>query len=81
MGKTSTQIPNSLWFDLLRYHLIGEPTAEMEERIHTGICAVIEAQTRHALYTTYKTAPTEAQREKARQEYLERAGIHADFRW
>jgi hypothetical protein len=83
MGKSSTQIPNTLWFDLLRYHLIGEGEYDeaTAERIRNGICDVIEAQTRHALYTKYKTSPTEKEREKARQEYLDRAGIPSSFRW
>ena len=33
------------------------------------------------LYTKSKTAPTEEEWEKARQEYLDRRGIQADFRW
>lgn len=33
------------------------------------------------LYTKYKTALTDEQREAARQEYLDRKGIHPDFRW
>ena len=33
------------------------------------------------LYTKYKTAPTEEEKEKARQEYLNKKGIHSDFRW
>ena len=33
------------------------------------------------LYTKYKTAPTEEEKEKARQEYLNRKGIHSSFRW
>ena len=31
--------------------------------------------------TTFKTAPTEEEREKARQEYLDKCGMHEDFRW
>lgn len=33
------------------------------------------------LYTRYKTAPTEAEREQARQAYLDLKGIDKDFRW
>ena len=33
------------------------------------------------LYTKSKTAPTEEEREQARQEYLDRRGIQASFRW
>ena len=32
-------------------------------------------------YTNYKTASTEEEREKARQKYLDKKGIHSDFRW
>jgi hypothetical protein len=81
MGKTSTQIPNDLWHDILRYHLIGVHDDEVAAHIYSGICNVIEAQTRHAVYSKYKTAPSEAERERARQEYLERAGIPSSFRW
>ena len=35
----------------------------------------------HDLYSKYKTAPTPEQREKARQEYLDRKNIPASFRW
>ena len=35
----------------------------------------------HELYEKYKTAPSEEEREKARQEYLDRRGVHPDFRW
>ena len=35
----------------------------------------------HELYTKSKTAPTKEQQEQARQEYLDRKGIHKDFRW
>lgn len=33
------------------------------------------------LYGKSKTAPTEEEREKARQEYLDRRGIPDSFRW
>jgi hypothetical protein len=36
---------------------------------------------KHELYSRSKTAPTESEREKARLEYLEKAGISAGFRW
>ena len=32
-------------------------------------------------YTEYKTADTDAAREKARQKYLDAVGMHKDFRW
>ncbi len=33
------------------------------------------------LYTKYKTAPTEEEKEKARKEYLDRRGVPESFRW
>lgn len=35
----------------------------------------------HECFTRYKTAATEAEREQARQRYLESIGMPADFRW
>jgi len=35
----------------------------------------------HEHFMQYKTAATEAEREQARQRYLESIGMPADFRW
>lgn len=32
-------------------------------------------------YTKYKTAPSEEEQEKARQEYLDKRGVSASYRW
>ena len=32
-------------------------------------------------YTTYKTAPTEQEREEARKKYLDERGVPESFRW
>lgn len=40
-----------------------------------------EAMEKRNLYTTYKTSQNEQEKEKARIEYLEKVGIHTDFRW
>ena len=37
--------------------------------------------TSREVYTRYKTAATSEEREKARQEYLEKVGIPENFRW
>ena len=44
--------------------------------IKKGLEEKMEAMVRRDLYTKYKTAPTEEEREKARQEYLEKDGMH-----
>lgn len=41
----------------------------------------VEAQVRHDLYTKSKIDPSASEREAARQQYLDRAGITQDFRW
>ena len=75
----NVQISQELFFDLVRFHLL-----EMEElspEIKKGLEAKMEAMLKHELYTKYKTALTEEELEKARKEYLDRVGIHRDFRW
>ena len=63
------QISEELFFALLKYHLVEiddvlpEIKMELEDKL--------EAMIRRDSYTKYKTAPTEEEREKARQEYLD----------
>ena len=54
---------------------------EVLPEIKKGLEEKMEAMLKRELYTKYKTAPTEEEREKARQEYLKRVGMHRDFRW
>jgi len=35
----------------------------------------------HQLYSTYKMSPDPEEKEKARQDYLDKKGIHKDFWW
>ena len=55
--------------------------AELKKAITKGIDEKAEAMYRRWLYTQSKTADTEAEREKARQKYLDEVGILPDFRW
>ena len=41
----------------------------------------LDSMVKRQLYTTFKTASTEEEREKARQEYLDKCGMHENFRW
>ena len=75
----NVQISQELFVALLQYHLSGEN--EYEEIIEQGLEQKLEAMLRHELYAQYKTAPTEEQREQARQEYLDRRGVPESFRW
>ena len=49
--------------------------------VKKGLEQKMNAMVERELYTKSKTAPSEEEREKARQEYLDRRGIQADFRW
>ena len=73
------QIPEGLFLTLVKYHLLDMD--ECQNEIQKGLEQKIDAMVRHQLYTTYKTAPTEEEREKARQDYLDKVGMHRDFRW
>ena len=73
------QIPEQLFFALLKYHLLE--IDEVLPELKKGLEDKLEAMVRRDLYTKYKTASTEEEREKARQEYLDKVGVHRDFRW
>ena len=75
----NVQISEELFFALLKYHLL-----EMDDvlpEIKKGLEEKLEAMVRRDLYTKYKTAPTEEEREKARQDYLKQVVMHRSFRW
>lgn len=80
MKEKQVQIPYDTLFSLFRYFLI-EPTEADAEAIKKALDNKLEAMIRHDLYTKYKTAPTNEEKEKARQEYLDRIGILDSFRW
>ena len=79
------QIPESLFYDILRYYLIAskgeEVPEELDKRVFNGLSDKVQKIADRELYTLYKTAPTEEEKEKARQEYLDRKGITESFRW
>ena len=53
--------------------------AQLAYHISTG--QKLDAMLNRQLYSQYKTAPTEEQREQARQEYLDRRGVPQSYRW
>ena len=73
------QIPQELFMKLLRYHLLDDDRCT--EDVKKGLEQKMNTMVERELYTKSKTAPTEEEREKARQEYLDTRGIQADFRW
>ena len=69
----NVQIPYELFVDLILYHLRSEN--DFEEEIRQGLEQKIDAMLNRQFYSQYKTAPTDEQREQARQEYLDRRGV------
>ena len=79
LSMKNVQISQDLFCDLILYHLYNNPSAE--EAIRRGLSRKLDAMLCHERFTRYKTAATEAEREQARQRYLESIGMPADFRW
>ena len=73
------QISEELFFALLKYHLVE--IDDVLPEIKMGLEDKLQAMITRDSYKKYKTAPTEEEREKARQEYLDKVGMHRDFRW
>ena len=73
------QISQELFFLLVRYFLIGQEEAEPE--IVKALEKKMDALVMRELYTQYKTAPTEEEKEMARREYLDKRGVPDSFRW
>ena len=73
------QIPDSLFVALVKFHVLGIEDCLPE--IKNGLEQKLDAMMRRELYTKSKTAKTEAEREEARQAYLDKVGMYRDFRW
>ena len=73
------QIDYELFRKLIFYHLGADD--QYEEDIRKGLEEKLDALVRHELYTKYKTAPSEEEQEKARQDYLDKRGVSAGYRW
>ena len=79
MQNKSVQIPYELFFQLLQYFLMDN--YDGEEKIRQGLEKKLDAMVNREMYSKFKTAPTEEEREKFRQEYLDRREIPENFRW
>ena len=75
----NVQIPYDLFVALVEYHLGYDD--EYDDEIRQGLEQKLDSLVRHELYAKYKTAPTQEERENARQEYLEKRGVPDSFRW
>ena len=73
------QISEELFVAIMRYYMLEQ--VEMAPRIKQGLEKKLDAMVMRELYTKYKTAPTEEEKERARKEYLDRRGVPGSFRW
>ena len=81
------QTTQELFVKMLKYFYSDElefddyELNELYYDIKNGIDKKMDAISRRSYYTEYKTADTDAAREKARKKYLDAVGMHKDFRW
>ena len=83
MKSKNLQIDYELFLKIAKYFNIKDKKyrEELEEEIIKQINEKIDKLVLHELYTKSKQAITSEEREQARQEYLEKKGIHKDFRF
>ena len=72
-------IPEELFGKIIKYHLLDKE--QEADDIRKGLEKKLDAMVNREVYSKFKTAPTEEEREKFRQEYLEKKGIQESFRW
>lgn len=77
----NVQIPLETFLKLVRYFLLEQSEKELYEQIQKDIKVKLDNLVKHELYTKSKIAKTMEEREKARQEYLEKIGLTKNFRW
>ena len=75
----NVMVPEELFGKLLKYHLLDQK--QEEDDIKKGLEKKLDTIVNREVYSKSKTAPTEEEREKFRQEYLNRKGMHGSFRW
>lgn len=75
----NVQISQELFIALMRYFMLEQE--ELLPEIKKGLEKKLDALVMRELYTKYKTAPSEEEREKARREYLDKRGVPESFRW
>lgn len=73
------QIPEELFIALMKYHLLD--MEEVQPEIKKGLTDKMDKISMRLLYSKYKTAPTEEEKQKARKEYLDKRGVPDSFRW
>ena len=75
----NVMIPEELFGKIIKYHLLYQE--QEADDIRKGLEKKLDAMVNREVYSKSKTAPTEEEREKFRQEYLDRKGMQESFRW
>lgn len=75
----NVMIPEELFGKIIKYHLLDQEQEAGD--IRKGLEKKLDAMVNREVYSKFKTAPTEEEREKFRQEYLDRKGMQESFRW
>lgn len=79
------QISMDLFMDIYKFFAMDFDDREFYDELANRITPAVEDKFRklanRQLYTKYKTAETEAEREQARQAYLDSVGVSKNFRW
>ncbi|MBR1441914.1 MAG: complexin-2 [Firmicutes bacterium] len=79
--EKNIQIPLSLFLNCFKLLVCDVGSPELYEDTKNALQTKFEAIARRELYTKYKTAKTDEEREQARQQYLDSAGIPQEYRW
>ena len=77
--QKTVSISSALFSYICLYFAAGDKTPELENLICQELQKKIEAVKRRGLYTQYKSADSRAERENARQQYLDLVGYNSDF--
>lgn len=77
----NVQISQELFLELVKYFCLDNVTETRYKAISDALETKLDKLVKHELYSASKTAETPEERETARQQYLDKVGIHKDFRW
>ena len=77
--RQKVQISKELFTALVKYHLLE--MNEEQNLIKKELKEKLDLLVKRDIYTKYKTASTEEEKEEARQEYLDQVGMMQNFRW
>lgn len=77
----NVQIAEELFMNVIKLLVLEIDDDDLREETCKQLEEKLDKLVQRDLYTQYKTATTEEEREKARREYLNKKGIPEKFRW